>query len=98
MDIETRIDATQVILLVRGRLIRADCSRLGNTLTRLLDEGHRRFVLDFSEVSEIDSSGLGALVATGAAAERRGAHIRIEGASDRMSDLLSTTQILPPDE
>jgi anti-anti-sigma factor len=98
MDIEVRIDGNQVTLRIRGRLAQPDASLLPNTISRLLDEGHLLFVLDFSEVSEIDSTGLGAVVRAHAAAHHRRAQIGIENASGRLRDLISMTKLLTPFE
>ena len=95
MEIETRADGPQVTLRIRGRVTRADGGQLKRTIATLLEEGHRLFVLDFHEVSDIDSAGLGDVAAAFIAVHRPRGQIRIENPTDRPRDLLSTTE-LPP--
>jgi anti-anti-sigma factor len=94
MEIETLIGRTHVTLRIRGRVTRADGFQLKRTIARLLEEGHRQFVVSLGEVTDIDSFGLGDLVAASAAASRAGGRISFESAGSRVGALLSKTKLL----
>jgi anti-anti-sigma factor len=95
MDIETRIDRRQVTVRIRGRLLAGeDCDRLQTAIVRLLEDGHRQFVVDFAEVGQIDSFGLGSLVRAVASIHGAGGSIRLEGARSPMGELISMTNVL----
>jgi anti-sigma B factor antagonist len=51
-----------VVMTIRGPMDVATVPRLRDTLIRLIDEGHERFVFEMSEVDFIDSIGLGVIV------------------------------------
>ncbi len=55
----------------------------------------RRVLLDFSEVSYIDSSGLGALVGVYASAKGAGRDLQLSNVQPRIRDLLRLTNLLP---
>lgn len=52
-------------------------SDLSRTVTRLLDQGCRRFVLDLGQVTFVDSGGLGELIACRRRALEHGGDIRL---------------------
>lgn len=52
------------ILHVAGSVDASSVQGLRSALFELVDEGHRRVVLDLSDVLFLDSSGLGAVVST----------------------------------
>jgi anti-anti-sigma factor len=93
VEIETQVGPKQVTLRIRGRVTRADGERLKQAVLSLLKRGHLHFVVDFHEVSDIDSFGLGGLVAANAAVHRSNGSFRVE-AWGRMRDLLVTTKLL----
>jgi anti-anti-sigma factor len=95
MDIEIRVDRKQVTFRIRGRLLAGgDFDRLQRAIEKLLEEGHRNFVVGVAEVAEIDSFGLGSLVRALATVDRAGGSIRLEGDRSPVSELLSTTKLL----
>lgn len=64
MEFETQVhDAITVVTLNEDRLDAALAVRFKDSLKTLVDEGVEHMVLDLSNVSFMDSSGLGAVVA-----------------------------------
>ena len=94
MDIETDAEGSNATIHVRGRLTLPDCAALQQAIARLVDAGCREMVIELTDVSDIDSAGLGALVVATAAARRRGMDVRIESASSRTREFLATTKLL----
>jgi anti-sigma B factor antagonist len=65
MKIETRTSGDAVIVEVKDRRVEArDASELKEKIAALIAGGNENIVLDLSEVEVIDSSGLGAIVAS----------------------------------
>jgi anti-sigma B factor antagonist len=60
----------------------------------LLGEGKKKLVLDLKNVSMIDSSGLGALVAVHSSAKAGGATLRLCNLGSRTNELLQMTRLL----
>ncbi|HTZ46140.1 MAG TPA: STAS domain-containing protein [Verrucomicrobiae bacterium] len=56
--------------------------------------GYKRLVIDLKEVSQMDSSGLGAIVGLYVSARTRGCRVELVNASQQIRDLFSLTNIL----
>ena len=93
MDIETIVGRKQVTLRIRGRVTMPDGAQLKSLVVSLLEKGHRHFVVNLHEATEIDSFGLGDFVAASAAVSRAGGSIRFQS-TGRLRELLSTTKLL----
>jgi len=66
-------------------------------IQRLLDEGHKSFVVNLERVKLIDSATLGSVVHGYTAVRRRGGVFRLEGVNERIRELLGLgklTQLL----
>jgi anti-sigma B factor antagonist len=59
---EDALDAERHLVAVRGDLDLHTAPELNEALTRAIDEGRSRLVVDLTETSYLDSSGLTALV------------------------------------
>jgi anti-sigma B factor antagonist len=60
----------------------------------LVFQGRKQILLNLGKVSYVDSSGLGALVATSVTAKNNGGQIKLLGLTKRLQDLLSITKLL----
>lgn len=56
--------------------------------------GHKRIVIDFQEVPQVDSSGLGTVVGLYVSARTRGCRLEIVNASKQIRDLFSMTNLI----
>jgi anti-sigma B factor antagonist len=72
-----------IVLGVHGRLDAATAPELKTTLKRLVTEGHHRLVVDLTEVSFIDSSGLSALVSGLKATREAGGTLKLAGLNEQ---------------
>ena len=93
-DIAERKENSIVILDLTGRIIFGEGStELHRILRQLVERGERRILLNFSEVSYIDSSGFGELVGGFVAAKRIGGEIKLFNLSPNVFDLFELTKL-----
>ena len=84
-----------VVLTLSGRLV-SDGSHLSldHHVRRLVDSGFRRLVLDMADVTQVDSTGLGALILARATLRGAGGELLLQGVTTRLRNLLAVTQLL----
>jgi anti-sigma B factor antagonist len=96
MHIEVRQAKDVMILDLKGRLT----AGLGDQILRdavdeLLAEGRRRILLNLSEVSFLDSAGVGELVAGLKTARRFDAELKLLNVGERVYSTLDMARLLP---
>ena len=64
LEIRTETAGEAIVVIPGGQIDLYNDRILGAELNRLFEAGHRRFVLDMTEVSFVDSAGFGLLIAT----------------------------------
>lgn len=67
---------------------------LRNAIRRALSEGKKDFVLNFSDVCYVDSSGIGELISGLIAVDREGGRLRLTNLTQRVSELLTICKLL----
>ncbi len=67
---------------------------LRNAVRRALSEGKKNFLLDFSNVGYIDSSGIGELISGLIAVRREGGRLRLSNLTPRTRELLAICKLL----
>jgi len=60
---------------------------------KLIDEGHKKIVLNFARLSSMDSAGIGQLIGTLTTTRSRGAQIKISKPTKDIRKLLELTQL-----
>jgi len=96
MNIETRKKGDIVIVDFEGRLaVGVGDDLLPKLVEELLNEGHRKILLNLSEMDYIDSNGLGELVQSLKTSKRFGASLRLLKPHDRVRKTLRLTNLLP---
>ena len=96
MHIDVRLSGEVVVVELQGKLSAGLGDQiLRETFAELLDSGHRRLLLDLSQVSFIDSAGVGELVAGLRTSQRLGAELRLLNTSERVHSTLSIARLLP---
>jgi anti-sigma B factor antagonist len=84
-----------VVLALDGRIVLGEETvALREKVKGLLGEGKKKVVLDLKNVTMIDSSGLGALVAAHSSAKSSGATLRLCNLGSRTNELLQVTRLL----
>ena len=94
--IKTRkVDGDVVVIDAAGKLtIGAPVQALRQALRGRIEDGCRKFVLDLGNVSYIDSSGLGELVASYTALRSQGGDVKLLRLTAKTRDLLQITKLL----
>src|SRR6266566_1938646 len=83
------------VLALDGRIVLGEETvALREKVKGLLGEGKKKLVIDLKNVSMIDSSGLGALVAAHSSAKSGGATLRLCNLGSRTNELLQMTRLL----
>ena len=96
MHVEVRRAGDVVIVDLKGKLTAGLGDQiLRETIDVLLAESWRKILLNLSEVSFMDSAGLGELVSGLKTARNLGADLRIVKAGERVKTTLSTARLLP---
>ena len=81
------------IIDVRGRFTLIEGEAIHELLEDLFREGRRRLLLNFREVSYLDSSGVGQLVRALYSARRNGAELKAVELSPRSREVLRLTNL-----
>jgi anti-sigma B factor antagonist len=83
-----------VVLALDGRIVLGEeTSTLREKVKSLLSEGKKDIVLNLSNVTLIDSSGLGALVAAYSSTKSGGASLRLCNLGSKFNELLQITKL-----
>jgi anti-anti-sigma factor len=96
MHVEIRKSGEVVILDLKGKLTAGLGDQiLRETIDELLAENWRKILLNLSEVSFMDSAGVGELVAGLRTAKRFGASLKLLNANERVQSTLYVARLLP---
>jgi anti-sigma B factor antagonist len=83
------------VVTLDGRIVLGEeTTALREKVKGLLGEGKKKVVLDLKNVTLIDSSGLGALVAAHSSAKSSGASLRLCNLGSRTNELLQMTRLV----
>lgn len=96
MQLEQRIAGNVAIVKVTGDIT---LNKGGNVLLKdkvqsLIQQGHKNLLIDLSDVSYVDSAGLGELVQAYATTKNRGGVLKLLNVTKRLRDLLVVTKLL----
>ena len=95
MQIEQRAVGDVVILDLKGKITLGEGDELlKDKVNSLVNQGHKKIVLNLAEVPYIDSAGLGEVVRTYTTVSRQGGNLKLLNLTKRITDLLSITKLL----
>ena len=84
-----------MVVDLEGRLIYgAECDALRVRVKDLLAAGEKRILINLAEVPNVDSGGIGTLVALFTSAKSAGGELKLENANDKVHHSLDLTRIL----
>ncbi len=81
------------VLLATGRLNLTTAGSLRGQLSELIAAGHVRLLVDLSHADAVDSSGIGALIASLKAARAAGGDLRITDPNEQVKSVLRLTNL-----
>jgi anti-sigma B factor antagonist len=84
-----RLDENIYLVRSQGRLDQSLNPALESCLVELLDQGHRRLIIDLTEVTYINSGGLRCLVSAWRQSRSQGGDLVIFGLNKRLEEIFS---------
>jgi anti-sigma B factor antagonist len=94
VKLNTRKVGDVTVVDVSGRITLGEgSSALRDTLRDLIAAGNKKILLNLSEVSYIDSSGIGELVSGFTSVSNAGGTLKLLGLTKRVKDLLQITKL-----
>lgn len=90
----SEIDGVTVLALDGRIVLGEETGTLRESVKKLISEGKKKLVLDMKNVTMIDSSGLGALVAAYSSAKSGGTSLRLCNLGAHFNQLLQITKLL----
>ena len=95
MQIEERAVGDVVVLDLKGKVTLGQGDELlKDKVNSLVNQGHRKIVLNLAGVPYVDSAGLGEIVRTYTTVSRQGGSLKLLNLTKRITDLLSITKLL----
>lgn len=95
MHIEERQSGDVMILDLTGKLTIGEGDELlKDKINSVLHQGHKKLLLNLSNVPYVDSAGLGQMVSTLHSVNRQGGKLKLLNLTSRIKDLLSITKLL----
>src|SRR5262245_25830974 len=95
MQIEERAIGDVKVLDLKGRVTLGEGDELlKDKINSLLNQGHKKIILNLAEVPYVDSAGLGEIVRTYTTVSRQGGSLKLLNLTKRITDLLSITKLL----
>ena len=92
LSLETIKNPDEIIVRCNGRIVSATTHDLQTTVRSLIPET-KRVVLDLTNVSYMDSSGLGTVVSIYLTAKRQQCELRIINLNQRLKELFRLTKL-----
>jgi anti-sigma B factor antagonist len=96
MQISERTVGDVVIVDVAGKVTLGDGGdvALRDKMRSLIQQNHKKVLLNLGEVSYVDSAGLGEIVQSYASVTKNGGKLKLLNVTKRIKDLLSITKLL----
>ena len=95
MQITERAVGDVMVLDLKGKITLGEGDELlKDKVNSLVNQGHKKIVLNLADVPYIDSAGLGEVVRTYTTVSRQGGSLKLLNLTKRITDLLSITKLL----
>ncbi len=91
LRVSSYVEGGHAVLRVAGQLDLQSVPALRTALVELVDGAHPQVIVDLTELTFIDSTGLGVLAAATRRAQANGARLCVSGAQERVSALIRRT-------
>ncbi len=95
MQIDERAIGDVIVLDLKGKITLGEGDELlKDKVNSLVNQGHKKIILNLAGVPYIDSAGLGEVVRTYTTVSRQGGSMKLLNLTKRITDLLSITKLL----
>ena len=95
MQISERAVGEVMVVDLKGKITLGEGDELlKDKVNSLVNQGHKKIVLNLADVPYIDSAGLGEVVRTYTTVSRQGGSLKLLNLTKRITDLLSITKLL----
>jgi anti-sigma B factor antagonist len=95
MQIDERNVGDVVVLDLKGKVTLGQGDELlKDKVNSLVNQGHRKIILNLADVPYVDSAGLGEIVRTYTTVSRQGGSLKLLNLTKRITDLLAITKLL----
>ena len=95
MEIVERTVNDVTVLDLKGKMTLGEGDELlKDKVNSLVNQGHKKIVLNLADVPYIDSAGLGEVVRTYTTVSRQGGSLKLLNLTKRITDLLAITKLL----
>jgi anti-sigma B factor antagonist len=95
MQIEERNVGDVIVLDLKGKVTLGQGDELlKDKVNSLVNQGHRKIILNLADVPYVDSAGLGEIVRTYTTVSRQGGSLKLLNLTKRITDLLAITKLL----
>ncbi|HEV2881391.1 MAG TPA: STAS domain-containing protein [Pyrinomonadaceae bacterium] len=95
LNINERQAGDVTVLDMSGKITIGEGSvALRSAIRKLIEEGKKKILLNLSQVSYVDSSGIGEFVASFTAIGREGGQLKLLNLTQKIQDLLAITKLL----
>lgn len=93
MGFQVSRNGSVTLVEVEGQLIVGNRQELKQKVLEHLENGDRKFVIDFSNTGYIDSSGLGVLVSLSKKIREQGGELRLSSLNEDLRTLFELTKL-----
>ncbi|HYM26303.1 MAG TPA: STAS domain-containing protein [Vicinamibacterales bacterium] len=95
MQIQERAAGDVMVLDLKGKITLGEGDELlKDKVNSLVNQGHKKVILNLADVPYIDSAGLGEIVRTYTTVSRQGGSLKLLNLTKRITDLLAITKLL----
>ncbi|NMA86240.1 MAG: STAS domain-containing protein [Tissierellia bacterium] len=91
--VKCNLQGKNVEVYISGNLDTKDALELRKGITDYLNQGARNISVNLKELKEIDSTGLGVLVAANKLANKNNGKVSIDGASGNVKEMFKLTRL-----
>jgi anti-sigma B factor antagonist len=95
MQISERVLGEVMVLDLKGKITLGEGDELlKDKVNSLVNQGHRKIILNLADVPYLDSAGLGEVVRAYTTVSRQGGNLKLLNLTKRITDLLAITKLL----
>lgn len=95
MAIKQSMKGDVVVLSISGNLMGGDETKeVHEKVKQLIQEGHKKFVIDLSKVKWMNSTGLGVMISCLTSVQNAQGDLKISGATEKVKSLFIMTKLI----